>query len=39
MPQVGFICPDKGLTTFEECFKKCRLGERCVSMQIVNIYI
>jgi len=31
MPQIGYICPDRGCIKFEDCLQKCRLGERCVS--------
>jgi len=30
--QIGFICPDGETTLFENCFKKCRMGEKCVSL-------
>jgi len=29
--QIGFICPDGKTTLFEDCFKKCRMNEKCVS--------
>jgi len=29
--QVGFICPNGAKATFEECLKKCPMGERCIS--------
>lgn len=28
----GFICPDLEVTTFENCFEKCRMSERCMSI-------
>lgn len=32
MPGVGFFCPDGISIPFEECFKHCRLGQRCLSL-------
>ena len=32
MGAIGFICPDKEVTTFENCFEKCRMSERCMSV-------
>ena len=32
MSAIGFICPDKEVTTFEHCFEKCRMSERCMSV-------
>lgn len=31
MPQIGFICKNGQNVLFEDCLKKCKLGERCVS--------
>jgi hypothetical protein len=28
--KVGFICPDGGRIKFDDCFKACRLKERCI---------
>ena len=28
---IGFQCPDSKKVLFADCFKQCRLGERCVS--------
>jgi len=32
MSQIGFICPDGQSIKFEQCFKTCRMCNRCVSM-------
>jgi|TARA_R100000995_G_C3473934_1_gene119832 hypothetical protein len=32
MGAIGFICPDKQTTSFEHCFEKCRMAERCMSV-------
>jgi hypothetical protein len=32
MPRIGFVCPDKTPVTFAECFKACRMGERCAPL-------
>ena len=32
MGAIGFICPDKETTSFEHCFEKCRMVERCMSV-------
>lgn len=29
MPLEGFICPDRAKIKLEDCFKECRMGERC----------
>jgi len=36
MPQIGFKCPDGGCINFEDCFKGCRLGERCLSIRTLK---
>ena len=28
----GFICPDSIKTKLEDCFSKCRMGERCLTL-------
>lgn len=32
MTLVGFYCPDKEKVELEDCLKKCRLGERCLTL-------
>lgn len=32
MSVLGFICPDEKTTTFKDCFSKCRMSERCMSV-------
>jgi len=32
MAKVGFTCPDGVNIKAEECYKKCRLGERCATL-------
>jgi len=32
MAQIGFKCPNGEEITFENCFKKCKMGEKCVSL-------
>jgi len=29
---IGFICPDKKEVLLDDCFTKCRLGERCLTL-------
>lgn len=36
MPQIGFVCPDGGQVEFQECFSKCRMGERCLSIRTLK---
>jgi len=35
--QIGFICPDGQKTKFEECFKECRMKERCVTLPTLKV--
>jgi hypothetical protein len=32
MGAIGFICPDKEVIKFEDCFEHCRMSERCMSV-------
>ena len=32
MSVIGFICPDEETIKFKDCFKKCRMSERCMSV-------
>jgi len=32
VPQIGYFCPDGQSIKFEDCLKKCRMGERCLSL-------
>ena len=32
MSAIGFICPDNQIIEFKDCFKKCRMSERCMSI-------
>ena len=32
MSAIGFICPDNETIKFKNCFKKCRMSERCMSV-------
>lgn len=36
MPQIGFVCPDGGQAEFQQCFDKCRMGERCLSIRTLK---
>lgn len=37
VPQVGFYCPDGKAIRFKDCFKECRMRERCVSIPVLNM--
>ena len=37
MSAVGFICPDEEIIKFEDCFKKCRMSERCMSIATLKV--
>ena len=32
MPQIGFICPNGTRVSHEDCFKKCVMGRRCLTL-------
>lgn len=32
MPAIGWICPDQQQIKFEECFRVCRMGSRCITL-------
>ncbi len=38
-PMVGFICPDGQKVTKEDCFKQCRTGERCQTLEYLHLAI
>lgn len=34
---AGFYCPDGEKITIEDCFKECRLGERCLTLPTLTL--